>query len=300
MSQIKHPMTDHDPPRAACCVGIDVSKATLDCIALHGESYGKSQQFANDEAGHDLLLRWLGMQAEPCLCVMDATGGYEARAAATLLAAGRRVAIVNPRQVRDFAKASGVLAKTDAIDARVRARFGEALSAPVRTTATPECDLLEAMLTRRRQNVEMIGAERHRLVTATQPRVRRQIGQHLKWLDKQRSQVDDDTTTMIEQSESMQHKLSLLASVPGVGRLTAATLIAQLPELGRVNEREISALVGVCPFGRDSGTMRGRRMMWGARARALHSTWQHWLLHDTTPSSRRSICDYWPQAKPRK
>jgi transposase len=172
MSQIKHPMADHDPPRAACCVGIDVSKATLDCSALHGERYGKSQQFANDEAGHDLLLRWLGMRAEPCLCVMEATGGYEARATATLLAAGRRVAIVNPRRVRDFAKASDVLAKTDAVDARVLARFGEALRPAVRTMATPECDLLEAMLTRRRQIVEMIGAERHRLVTATQPRVR--------------------------------------------------------------------------------------------------------------------------------
>jgi transposase len=170
------------------------------------------------------------------------------------------------------------LAKTDAVDARVLARFAQALRPAVRPMPPPASQMLEAMLTRRRQIVEMIGAETHRLATATQPRVRKQIEAHLKWLEKQRSQIDDDTNTMIAQSQAMQHKLALLASVPGVGKLTAATLIAQLPKLGRINEREISALVGVCPFSRDSGTMRGRRTIWGGRARVRASLYMAALV----------------------
>jgi transposase len=123
------------------------------------------------------------------------------------------------------------------------------------------------MTTRRRQIVEMITAEKHRQAMATQPSVRKQIGAHLKWLDKQLSQIDDDMGGAIAQSAQMQHRLALLASVPGVGRVTATSLIAQLPELGQLNERELSALVGVCPYSRDSGTMRGRRTIWGGRAR---------------------------------
>jgi transposase len=273
---------DHEPDRdqgdIQCFIGIDVSKATLDCVALGDGSYSKPLQFANDEAGHVALLRWLHTQPQPSLCVMEATGGYEARAATTLLAAGQRVTIVNPRQVRDFAKATGVLAKTDAVDARVLARFAQALRPAVRPMPPPASQMLEAMLTRRRQIVEMIGAETHRLGTATQPRVRKQIEAHLKWLEKQRSQIDEDTGELIEQSEAMQHKLTLLASVPGVGRLTAATLIAQLPELGRINEREISALVSVCPFSRDSGTIRGRRTIWGGRARVRASLYMAALV----------------------
>jgi transposase len=247
-------------------VGIDVSKAQLDCALLCGGLYSKPQHFANSQAGHRALLQWVKSQAVS-LCVMEATGGYEAPAAAVLLAAGQRLAVVNPRRVRDFAKATGVLAKTDAVDARVLAHFAALVRPPVRAIEAPECQALEAMITRRRQIVEMITAEKHRQAMATQTGVRKQIGAHLKWLDKQLSQIDDEMGKAIAQSAQMQHKLALLASVPGVGRVTATSLIAQLPELGQLNERELSALVGVCPFSRDSGTMRGRRTIWGARAR---------------------------------
>jgi transposase len=247
-------------------VGIDVSKAQLDCVLLVNGVYGKPQSFANSEAGHTALLQWVRPQLAS-LCVMEATGGYEAPAAAVLLAAGQRLAVVNPRQVRDFAKATGVLAKTDAVDARVLAHFAAAVRPLVRAMQTPECQALEALITRRRQLVEMITAEKHRQLMATQLRVRKQIGAHLKWLDKQLSQIDADVDEAIAQSAQMQHKLVLLASVPGVGRVTASSLIAQLPELGQLNERELAALVGVCPFSRDSGTMRGRRTIWGGRAR---------------------------------
>jgi transposase len=247
-------------------VGIDVSKAQLDCVALIDGAYGKAQRFANTEAGHAELLSWLRAQAKS-LCVMEATGGYEAPAAAALLSADFAVAVINPRQVRDFAKATGVLAKTDAVDARVLAHFAQAVRPTVRAMQAPECQALEAMITRRRQIIEMIGAERHRQATATQSRVRKQIEAHLKWLDKQLEQIDDDLSTLIAQNSVMQHRLELLTSVPGVGRVTATSLIAQLPELGKINERELAALVGVCPFSRDSGTMRGRRMIWGGRAR---------------------------------
>jgi transposase len=247
-------------------VGIDVSKAQLDCVALIDGAYGKAQRFANTEAGHGELLQWLSAQAKS-LCVMEATGGYETPVAVALLSADFAVAVINPRQVRDFAKATGVLAKTDAVDARVLAHFAQAVRPAVRAMQTPECQALEAMVTRRRQIIEMMGAEKHRQATATQPRVRKQIEAHLKWLDKQLSQIDDDMGRLIERSCVMQHRLALLSSVPGVGRVTATSLIAQLPELGQLNERELAALVGVCPFSRDSGTMRGRRSIWGGRAR---------------------------------
>lgn len=247
-------------------VGIDVSKTQLDCVVSVNRTYSKPQSFANSDTGHTALLQWVKSQAVS-LCVMEATGGYEAPAAATLLAAGHAVAVVNPRQVRDFAKATGVLAKTDVVDARVLAHFAAAVRPPVRAMQTPECQALEAMITRRRQIVEMIGTEKHRYAMVIQPRVRKQIQAHLNWLDKQLSQIDDDMGHAIEQSAVMQHRLVLLSSVPGVGRVTATSLIAQLPELGRLNERELAALVGVCPFSRDSGTMRGRRTIWGGRAR---------------------------------
>ena len=243
-----------------------MSKKQLDCVVLFDSAYSKPQSFANSEAGHTALLQWVKAQAVS-LCVMEATGGYEAPAAAILLAAGHAVAVVNPRQIRDFAKATGVLAKTDVVDARVLAHFAAAVRPPVRAMQTPECQALEAMITRRRQIVEMIGAEKHRYAMAIQPRVRKQIQAHLNWLDKQLSQIDDDMGQAIEQSAVMQHRLVLLSSVPGVGRVTATSPIAQLPELGQLNERELAALVGVCPFSRDSGTLRGRRTIWGGRAR---------------------------------
>lgn len=249
-------------------IGIDVSKARLDCALLDDNAAAQSKVFDNDARGHDQLLQWLrDGESPPELIVVEATGGYEATVVAMLATAAMPVAVVNPRQARDFAKATGVLAKTDAVDARVLAHFGRAIRPQVRTPKSEELSLLEAMLTRRRQLVEMITAETHRRSVCTNRIVGRQIDQHLRWLERQLQKADDDLNGMIAKSSLMQRKLEVLTSVPGVGRITAIALLAQLPELGALNERQLSALVGVCPFSRDSGTMRGKRVIWGGRAR---------------------------------
>jgi transposase len=202
---------------------------------------------------------------QPALVVMEATGGLEAPLAAMLAAAKVKVAVVNPRQVRDFAKALGVLAKTDRIDAQVLARFGQAIRPQVRALKSEELVELEATLTRRRQLVEMITAESNRRASA-QPRIAKQIDKHVAWLEKQLEDANDDLDDMIRNSPIMQHKAQIMTSVPGVGKVTATTLLAELPELGQLSRRQISGLAGVCPFSRDSGTMRGRRTIWGGRA----------------------------------
>jgi len=217
--------------------------------------------------GHAQLLDWLQAAGDIHLIVVEATGGYEAPLVACLATHAMAVAVVNPRQVRDFAKATGVLAKTDAVDARVLARFASAIGPRQHTPKPAELAELEAMLNRRRQLVEMITAETHRRRIVTNAAIIRQIAKHLRWLQAQLDQADDDLNGMIQKSSMMRHKLDLLTSVPGVGRVTAVALLAQLPELGVLSERQLSALVGVCPFSRDSGTLRGRRMIWGGRAR---------------------------------
>lgn len=248
-------------------VGIDVSKSQLDCALLQQNQQFLSTQFSNDADGHVGLLMWLTHHAKDSLIVVEATGGYEAAIVAKLATGGLRVAVVNPRQVRDFAKATGVLAKTDALDARVLAQFGRAIQPQVRAPKAEELSELEAVLTRRRQLIEMITTETHRRSTVTSRVIAKQIDQHLKWLAKQVEKADTDLGNKIARSTLMQRKLNVLTSVPGVGRVTAVSLIAQLPELGKLNERQLSALVGVCPFNRDSGTLRGRRTIWGGRAR---------------------------------
>lgn len=249
-------------------VGIDVSKARLDCALLDSNAVVKVEGFDNDARGHDRLVQWLRSgKSVPDLIVVEATGGYESAMVAMLASATMPVAVVNPRQVRDFAKATGVLAKTDAVDARVLAHFGRAIRPQIRAPKSEELSLLGAMLTRRRQLVEMITAEKHRRGIATNRVIARQIDQHLRWLERQLQGADDDLNGMIVKSSLMQRKLDVLTSVPGVGNITAIALLAQLPELGQLNERQLSALVGVCPFSRDSGTMRGKRAIWGGRAR---------------------------------
>lgn len=253
---------------AGVFVGIDVSKARLDCAMLVGEAVTQSKSFDNDLAGHEQLRGWLqGSECQPGLIVVEATGGYESAVVAMLATAKLPIAVVNPRQARDFAKATGVLAKTDAVDARILAQFGRAIRPQVRAPKSEELSLLEALLTRRRQLVEMITAETHRRGVAPTRDIARQIDRHLRWLERQLQAADDDLNGMIGKSSLMQRKLDVLTSVPGVGRVTAVALLAQLPELGSLNERQLSALVGVCPFSRDSGTMRGRRVIWGGRAR---------------------------------
>jgi transposase len=245
--------------------GIDVSKASLDCALLCSDGILVSKRFDNDAAGHAQLIVW-ARTLQPSLLVAEATGGYEAAMVAALATAGLPVAVVNPRQARDFAKALGVLAKTDRVDATVLARFAERIRPVVRTPKTEELSAMEALLVRRRQLVEMLAAEQHRHGLAHGP-IARQIAQHLRWLQRQIDAADDDLSGMIARSSLMQRKLDVLTSVPGVGRVTAFSLLAQLPELGLLNEKKISALVGVCPFSRDSGRMRGKRIIWGGRAR---------------------------------
>jgi len=246
---------------ATVYVGIDISKASFDV-----DSYPVAQPacFTNDEPGRAAAASYLrGLQ--PSLIVVEATGGLEAPLVGQLATAGLSVAVVNPRQARDFAKAIGVLAKTDRVDAQMLARFGQAVKPAVRPLKPEETLALEAMLTRRRQIIEMITAEGNRLSSAA-PRIAKQIRQHIAWLEKRLDEADQDLDGMLRQSPVWQHKAQLMTSIPGVGRVTAVTLLAELPELGAIPRREISALVGVCPYSRDSGKYRGRRAIWGGRA----------------------------------
>jgi len=246
-------------------VGVDVSKAWLD-VAVRPS--GDVWKVSNDEAGFALLvekLRPLG----PKLIVMEATGGYQAPAAAALTVAGLVVAVVNPRQVRDFGRASGQLAKTDTLDAKVIARFAEVMKPEPRPLPDGDTEALRAVVTRRRQLVEMITAETNRLGTALAP-VRRDIEEHIRWLRRRLKDVDDDLYTSLKKSPLWRVKEQILKSAPGIGRVSICTLVAHVPELGTLSGKKVSALVGVAPLNRDSGTFRGKRVIWGGRAEVRH------------------------------
>ncbi len=242
-------------------IGIDVAK---DTVVLASEPAGRTGTFATDSAGLTALVAQC--QAAPvALVVLEATGGYEAPVVAALASAGLPVVIVNPRQVRDFAKATGRLAKTDAIDAQVLALFGARVRPPVRPLPDAATQELQALLARRRQLLEMLHAERQRHATS-HGRVRANLRSHIHWLE--RSLADTDTTLrqLIEASPVWRVQDELLQSVPGVGPTLASTLLGELPELGQLDRRQIAALVGVAPLARDSGTLHGRRTCWGGRA----------------------------------
>jgi transposase len=243
-------------------VGIDVSKATLEVASRPG---GFRWTVQNEEKGiQDLVAR---LQSEsPSLVVLEATGGLQVPVVAALAAVKIPVVVVNPRQVRDFAKATGRLAKTDAIDADVIAHFGEAVRPEVRPLRDPETQELADLLTRRRQLVDMLTAEKNRLATARK-KVRKDIKAHLVWLEKRIKDVDTDLAKRIKQSPVWREKDEILQSVPGVGPVLSVTLLAGLPELGTLNRREVAALVGVAPLNRDSGQHQGKRCVWGGRAR---------------------------------
>ena len=246
-------------------IGIDISKATLDIDAYPLSATRLSTtQFSNDDIGRKQLTSLL-LSLKPKLIVMEATGGLESPIAADLAMAGLSVAVINPRQARDFAKALGVLAKTDAVDAQVLARFAEAIKPEARPLKSSDLMALDSVLTRRRQLVEMITAESNRHNQAS-GKIAKQIAQHIIWLRKRLTEADDDLDDAIAQSPLWQAKADLIISVPGVGKVTATSLLAELPELGNLARREISALVGVCPFNRDSGGHKGRRAIWGGRA----------------------------------
>ena len=242
-------------------IGIDVAKATLEIALLPEE---ETWTVTNDEAGLQELVPRLVALA-PILIVLEATGGFEAAVVAALAQQALPVVVVNPRQVRDFAKALGRLAKTDAIDARILAEFAAKIRPTPRPLPDEAAQLLDALLTRRRQLVEMLTAEKNRLGFARGP-VRRDITQHIAWLERRLGDVNHDLHTAVQASPLWRAKDDLLQSVPGIGRVVSITLLAALPELGVLSRREIASLVGVAPLNRDSGTMRGKRMVWGGRA----------------------------------
>lgn len=241
--------------------GIDVAKAHLD-VAV--QPTGATAQFPHDDGGLTALVAWVRPLA-PALVVLEATGGYEADVAAALALAGLPVALVNPRQVRDFAKALGRLAKTDALDATVLALFAARVQPTPRPLPDAAQQALTAVVTRRRQLVEMLTAERNRLPRA-QGRIRHSLQAHIHWLEQQLKDTNDDLRTGIRNSPLWRATEPLLRSVPGIGPTTAAVLIADLPELGRLSRRQLAALVGVAPLNRDSGQRRGPRTTWGGRA----------------------------------
>jgi transposase len=238
-------------------VGIDVSKERLDVCSLPD---GGTFSVANDRAGIDELLARLLEGVRPELVVLEATGKYE-RPAAVAVA----VAVVNPRQARDFAKAAGRLAKTDRIDAQVLARFAGAVGPRPSVLPDEEARVLQDILLRRRQLLEMMVAEKNRLQMASEA-VARRIAAHVRWLEKELSRVDRELDEAVRESETWRANEELLRSVPGVGPVLARTLLAELPELGTLPRRRLCALVGVAPFNRDSGTFRGKRQVWGGRA----------------------------------
>lgn len=241
-------------------VGIDVSKATLDVFVSPA---GQSARFANEPAGHDELRIWLEAFA-PHLVVMEATGSYHT-AAAMLLQACFPVVVANPRDVRDFAKACGVLAKSDGLDAKVLARFGQAIEPQPRALPDEATQALAALVVRRRQLVDMRTAELNRLASVHR-KLRKDIKKHIDWLNRRIKDLDKDIDQALRTSPAWLEKAELLKSAVGIGPTTSASLVALLPELGQLNRRAISKLVGVCPFDRDSGKFRGQRTIWGGRA----------------------------------
>lgn len=243
--------------------GIDVSKDWLD-VALGAESL----RVANEAAGvGSLVERLQAMSVE--LVVMEATGGYETQAASAIAGAGLRLAVVNPRQVRDFAKATGQLAKSDRIDAHVIAAFGQAIEPQIVHLPDEQTRELQGLLVRRSQLLGMRVQESNRL-TLMQGAMRKQIKSHIAWLDRAIDEVNADLTARLRQSPAWREKDELLRSLKGIGPITSGTLMASLPELGQLDRRSIAALVGVAPFNRDSGSFRGRRAIWGGRAHVRH------------------------------
>lgn len=242
-------------------VGIDVSQSTLD-LAQHASQ--KRWSFTNDEVGINRIVSLLN-ELVPNLVVMEATGGIEVPLVSELMTAGLPVVVVNPRQVRDFARATGRLAKTDTLDAQIIARFAAAVQPELRSL--PDAAALEfmAIVTRRRQLLEMMTMEKNRY-RAARKAVKSRIEAHIAWLKIELENTNQDLEQSIKESPVWREKDDLLRSVPGIGPATSSALIAGLPELGTLSRKQIAALVGVAPLNRDSGTLRGKRTIWGGRA----------------------------------
>lgn len=243
-------------------VGIDISKRHFD---LHRNPEGQSLHFDNTATGIRQCVKLLA-EHPPQLIVMEATGGYETDLAATLHKAALPVVVVNPRQIRDFAKAVGQRAKTDKIDAEIIARFAAQVRPPLRDFLSDKARKLKALVARKNQLVVMHVAERNRLEHAVDKAIVRSIKRSLKSLERQIEQLKQHLADVIAQDEELQHKADLLDSVPGIGPATAALLVAHMPELGQLNRREVAALAGVAPMNRDSGAFKGKRMTGGGRS----------------------------------
>jgi transposase len=242
-------------------VGIDVAKDRLD---IHVRPSGESFTVARDGDGLAALVDRL-KQIAPTLVVLEATGGFEITVAAAVGSTGLPLAVVNPRQIRDFARATGKLAKTDALDAAAIAHFAQAVHPEPRPLADAQARELGELVARRRQVIEMMVAERNRGRSLQSARLKKRIERHLTTLQKELTEIETDLDDSIRGTPIWRENEDLLKSVPGIGNATARTLLADLPELGRLSRKQIAALVGVAPFNRDSGTWRGKRTIWGGR-----------------------------------
>lgn len=242
-------------------IGIDVSKTRLDCVC---RPHHQVHSFSNNADGIEKLVEWVQLLT-PSLVVLEATGNFQMAAVAALAASRVPVAVVNPRQVRDFATATGQLAKTDAIDAGVLAHFAAAMRPEPRPLPDEATQHLKLLLTRRRQLLDMLKAEQQRLANAPDV-VRDNITRSISYLKQLLTDTNGDLNTAIQNSPVWREQDQLLRSVPGVGAVTITTLLACLPELGHLSGKQISKLVGVAPLNQDSGQWRGARRVWGGRA----------------------------------
>ena len=242
-------------------VGIDIAKADFVVACRPEERRGRRPMMPAGIAATVDRMRALA----PTLIVLEATGGYETALVAALAAAALPVVVANPRQVRDFAKATGQLAKTDRLDAQLLALFAERVHPTPRPLPDAVLQQLDALMTRRRQLQDMLTAESNRLEHAAGP-IRREITRHVRWLERRVAAADRDLDDTIQKSPVWRAKENLLRTVPGIGPVVSRTLLADLPELGQLNRKQIAALVGVAPLARDSGTLRGKRIVWGGRA----------------------------------
>lgn len=243
-------------------VGIDVSKNTLD---LRIEPAGEAMHVAYDDQGIAQVCRRL-VEALPTLIVMEATGGLETQLAGELAAKGLPVAVINPRQARDFAKATGQLAKTDKVDAAMLCAFARAIRPAIRPLKSADARELDDLVNRRHQLVEIRVQETLRLATASAKALQKSLKTHIAWLDKRITKLDHDLKDRLQTSDAWKVKDDLLRGIPGVGDVTSMTMLAKCPELGQLNRREIAKLVGVAPLADDSGKHRGKRFIWGGRA----------------------------------
>lgn len=245
--------------------GIDVAKKTLEA-ALPGDDGGFSHHTFNNDMEGQLKLVNILQEIELQGIIVEATGGYERTLVTQLAAHNLPVVVVNPRQARDFARATGKLAKTDRIDARMLARFGAAVQPPQRPLPDGNLRELQDQLARRRQLTTMLTAEKNRLKQTHSRNVRKSVQTVIKTLQKQLETFDQQLQEIIEQTPAYRHKEKLLRSAPGVGEGTAFTLLAELPELGHCSRQQVAALVGVAPINRDSGQQKGQRTIWGGRS----------------------------------